>query len=70
MAELSREDTLKLKLRVMKVEHGRMDARVRRLSQTVWPAVSLELQRLKKRKLAMKDEIIALQERLTPDIPA
>jgi len=30
----------------------------------------LQIRRLKKRKLALKDEITLLQMRITPDIPA
>lgn len=50
-------------------EHRDLDDVIARLSQAV-PVDQLQLQRLKKRKLSLKDEIIRLESMLLPDIIA
>ena len=50
-------------------EHRDLDAEIARLTSEQ-PFDQLQVQRLKKRKLALKDEIIILHERLIPDIIA
>ena len=53
----------------LEIEHRDLDAAIALLaaSSTV---DALQLQRLKKRKLALKDQIVLLERQLTPDIPA
>ena len=51
------------------VEHRDLDDIICRLSQSPIQD-QLQLQRLKKRKLFLKDQIALLERQLTPDIPA
>ncbi len=60
---------LKHRINQLNVEHRDLDDVSSRLSQS--PAQDqLQLQRLKKRKLLIKDQITMLERQLTPDIPA
>jgi len=53
----------------LQVEHRDLDQVIERL--VLEPARDeLQLRRLKKRKLQLKDTILLLQQQLTPDIPA
>lgn len=56
-------------LALLKAEHRRLDAEIDLLRQA-GNCDQLELARLKKRKLAMKDEIEQISDRLVPDIIA
>jgi hypothetical protein len=56
-------------LRLLKEEHRRLDMDVE-LLRTSGNCDQLELARMKKRKLMLKDEIQQLADRLTPDIIA
>lgn len=51
------------------LEHRDLDDVISRLLETT-PHDQLQVQRLKKRKLFVKDQITALEGQLTPDIPA
>ncbi|MGE0151437.1 MAG: YdcH family protein [Reyranellaceae bacterium] len=62
-------DELREKLEKLQSEHRDLDAEIARLTSEQ-PFDQLQVQRLKKRKLALKDQIIALHERLIPDIIA
>jgi hypothetical protein len=60
---------LKQRIYQLNIEHRDLDDVISRLSQS--PAQDqLQLQRLKKRKLLIKDQIAMLERQLTPDIPA
>jgi len=62
-------DVLKLKIHQLQIEHRDLDDVICQLA--VSPAQDqLQLQRLKKRKLFLKDQIALLERQLTPDIPA
>ncbi len=61
--------SLRQKLLELKSEHRDLDDVIARLSERA-PFDQLQLQRLKKRKLALKDQIIQLESRLLPDIIA
>ena len=56
-------------LELLKAEHRRLDSEIEelRLAGTI---DQLEIARLKKRKLLLKDEIQALSDRIIPDIIA
>ena len=54
---------------LLKTEHRRLDEEIAALLE-LGTADQLELARLKKRKLALKDEIQLLLDRITPDITA
>jgi len=60
---------LKLKINQLHTEHRDLDDVINRLSQTA-AQDQLQLQRLKKRKLFLKDQITVLERHLEPDIPA
>jgi hypothetical protein len=53
----------------LEIEHRDLDTAIESLS--ISPTTdALQLQRLKKRKLQLKDQIIQLKMQLIPDIPA
>ena len=54
----------------LSAEHRRLDDQVNRLIKRVAGGDELQLRRLKKRKLQLKDRIAALQMLLVPDVPA
>ena len=60
---------LRKKLSELKVEHRQLDDEIVGLSEGR-PLNQLEIQRLKKRKLALRDEILQVKNRLLPDIIA
>ncbi|MGA0023414.1 MAG: YdcH family protein [Burkholderiales bacterium] len=66
-----REETEAIEARIaeLKLEHRDLDDVINRLLQS--PVQDqLQLQRLKKRKLLVKDQITLLERQLTPDIRA
>lgn len=60
---------LRIKLATLQTEHRDLDDIIDRLIETP-PFDQLQLQRLKKRKLVLKDEIACLETLLVPDIIA
>lgn len=62
-------EAVKLRIATLKSEHNDLDVAIARLAETV-PANDLNLQRMKKRKLALKDLITKLENSLLPDIIA
>ena len=54
---------------IMESEHSDLDAVIERLGEDL-PFDQLKLQRLKKRKLILKDEMANLRSRILPDIIA
>lgn len=62
-------EAVKLRIAALKDEHRDLDEAIARLSEQV-PANKINLQRLKKRKLALKDLIAKLENSLLPDIIA
>jgi hypothetical protein len=63
------ERAARLELAQLRLEHRDLDAAIEALSQKA-AADSLQLQRLKKRKLALKDRIGFLEDQILPDIIA
>ncbi len=62
-------ESLKVRINQLQMEHRDLDDVISRLSQS--PAQDqIQLQRLKKRKLLLKDQIAMLERQLEPDIPA
>lgn len=53
----------------LEIEHRDLDMAIDRFAQTVGTD-DLQVRRLKKRKLQLKDQIIQLKMQLVPDIPA
>ena len=62
-------EALKQKIHQLQIEHRDLDDVISRLCQS--PAQDqIQLQRLKKRKLFLKDQITMLERQLEPDVPA
>ncbi len=62
-------DTLKLRINQLHLEHRDLDDVIARLGEKPGQD-QLQLQRLKKKKLLLKDQISHLERQLTPDIRA
>lgn len=67
--ELNSEEVLRIKLEVLRQEHRDLDDAIHGL-ETSGRGDQLTLRRLKKQKLALKDQIARLSDLLTPDIIA
>lgn len=67
--EMDFDEMLGVKLEVLRREHRDLDEAVRALELSGRPDV-LTLRRLKKQKLAMKDQITRIENKLIPDIIA
>lgn len=67
--EMSREEVLRVELEVLRREHRDLDEAIHALAERLAPD-QLTLKRLKKRKLALKDQISRVEDQLTPDIIA
>ncbi|MHA1158185.1 MAG: YdcH family protein [Alphaproteobacteria bacterium] len=63
------EVELRRELATLREEHSDLDAAISALIETE-PADTIPLQRLKKKKLALKDRISGIEDRLLPDIIA
>ncbi|MEL6101540.1 MAG: DUF465 domain-containing protein [Pseudomonadota bacterium] len=63
------DDVLRVELEVFRSEHRDLDQAIQALSDR-GVGDQLTLQRLKKRKLWLKDRIALIEDRLTPDIIA
>ena len=62
-------EAIKSKLEALKSEHRDLDEVIDRLIEKP-PFDQLQLQRLKKRKLGLKDQILRMEGQLIPDIIA
>lgn len=69
MADLNNQDSLNNLLITLRQEHRDLDSAISALAGSA-PADQLQIQRLKKKKLALKDRIISIEDQLTPDIIA
>ena len=63
------ERTLVEKLESLKLEHRDLDEAIARMEQGLY-VDQLQLRRLKKRKLQLKDFIALIESRLIPDLDA
>lgn len=63
------QEELKAKLAELRTEHRDLDDVIDRLADSV-PLDQIQMQRLKKRKLLLKDQIAKLETILLPDIIA
>ena len=66
---LKTEEILQIELEVLKQEHRDLDEAVKALEER-GIRDQLTIRRLKKKKLALKDKIAVIEDRLTPDIIA
>ena len=67
--EMSHEDVLRVKLEVLRREHRDLDEAIHALEHSA-RGDAMTLRRLKKQKLALKDEIARIEDELLPDIIA
>ena len=67
--QMSREELLTLELDRLRAEHGDLDAAIEAMQGNPL-SDQLSLRRLKKRKLALKDQIARIEDELFPDIIA
>lgn len=67
--EMSHDEVIRAELSVLRVAHRELDQEISALSEQKL-ASTLSLQRLKKQKLALKDQIARLEDEVTPDIIA
>ena len=67
--DIEEQQILKARLHVLESEHRDLDDVIERLSEDK-PFDQLQLQRLKKRKLVLKDEMALVRSRLLPAINA
>lgn len=63
------QDELRLRLAQLRSEHRDLDDVIARIAEDQ-PFDQLQIQRLKKRKLVLKDEILKIEAVLLPDIIA
>ena len=63
------EDEMRRRLSMLRTEHRDLDIAIGALEDTAGPA-QLQIARLKKRKLVLRDQIAAIEDHLTPDIIA
>ena len=68
-SELSFEEMLRIRLEVLRREHRDLDQAIHALEETGRPD-QLTLRRLKKQKLAIKDQMARIEDQLIPDIIA
>ena len=66
---MSEQQAARQKLSGLRQEHRDLDDVINRIAEEA-PYDQLQMQRLKKRKLALKDQIIRLESQLLPDIIA
>jgi hypothetical protein len=67
--QMETDEVLSIKLKALRVSHRELDDEIKQLEETSGHDV-LAIRRLKKRKLLLKDEISAIEDKLTPDIIA
>jgi hypothetical protein len=63
------EEEMRKRLTMLKIEHRDLDAAILALSTVDGPD-QLQIARLKKRKLQLRDQIVLIEDYLTPDIIA
>jgi len=68
-SRMNTDDVLRVQLEVMRSEHRDLDEAINAL-QASPTADTLQIRRLKKRKLMLKDRIAVIEDLLTPDIIA
>lgn len=67
--EMSHDEIIRSRLAALRCEHRDLDDAILALSQQQLTS-SLAVQRLKKQKLVLKDQIARLEDEITPDIIA
>lgn len=68
-SELNFDDMLQIRLEVLRRDHRDLDDAIHALEVAGRPD-QLTMRRLKKQKLALKDQIVKIEDQLIPDIIA
>ena len=63
------DDGIRQQLEVLRIEHGDLDAAIAALQEKALPD-QLQIARLKRKKLAIKDRMRQIEDQLIPDIIA
>jgi hypothetical protein len=63
------DEGIRQQLELLRIEHRDMDAAILALHETASPD-QLQIARLKRKKLALKDRIMRMEDQLVPDIIA
>ncbi|MEM7268122.1 MAG: YdcH family protein [Pseudomonadota bacterium] len=66
---MGRQDILKMRLAELRRQHRELDDQISAIGRAE-AADSFSLRRLKKQKLALKDQIARIEDQITPDIIA
>ena len=66
---IDEQETIKLKLMELRNEHRELDASISHLTEAPYQD-QIQISRLKKRKLLLKDMITKLESQLIPDLNA
>ena len=69
MNDAPSEDALRARLAELRQDHADLDQAIQAIALSPLPDMML-IGRLKRKKLALKDEIARIEDMLTPDIPA
>ncbi|MDE2486652.1 MAG: DUF465 domain-containing protein [Alphaproteobacteria bacterium] len=69
MNDVPTEDVLRTRLAELRQDHADLDQAIQAIALSPLPDMML-IGRLKRKKLALKDEIARIEDMLTPDIPA
>ncbi len=67
--EMKSDEVMRVELRVLRQEHRDLDSAIDALEDRT-TSDQLTITRLKKQKLALKDKIARIEDKLTPDIIA
>ena len=67
--DAANDEAIRMRIAQLEEEHRDLDAAIRTMEERM-PYDRLTIQRLKKRKLALKDQITELHEAILPDIIA
>ncbi|NNE89343.1 MAG: DUF465 domain-containing protein [Silicimonas sp.] len=67
--QMETDEVLRVELKTLKLEHRELDEKIKQVEESSGHDL-LTIRRLKKQKLRLKDEITALEDKLTPDIIA
>jgi hypothetical protein len=68
--DAANDDAIQMRLAELRQKHKDLDDSIHALQSAVPVPDQLQIARLKRQKLALRDEIVALEDRLTPDIIA
>jgi hypothetical protein len=63
------QDAIRMEVERLRLEHRDLEAAIDALT-AVGASDQLQIQRLKKRKLSLRDRIVFLEDQITPDIIA